>query len=146
MGEAREVMDRMTAAMTSNDTAALAACYAEDAVASAPDQSEIKGREAISSYLSQMGQAFPDAAYEPMDMHEAGNVAIDEGYFTGTNTGELQLPTGEIVPPTGRQIRLRTCDVARVEGGVITSHHFYWDQMEFLEQLGLFPEPDPKTI
>jgi len=146
MGEAREVMDRMTAAMTSNDTAALEACYAEDAVAVTPDQGELKGRETISSYLSQMAEAFPDAAYEPLDKHEAGNVAIDEGYFTGTNTGPLQMPSGESAPPTGRQVRLRSCDVARVEGGRITSHHFYFDQMEFLDQLGLLAAPDPKTL
>ncbi|NKX56386.1 ester cyclase [Arthrobacter mobilis] len=146
MGEAREVMDRMTAAMMSNDAAALAACYAEDAVAITPDQGELTGREEISSYLSQMAEAFPDAAYEPLDKHEAGNVAIDEGYFTGTNTGPLQMPSGESMPPTERQIRLRSCDVARVEGGLITSHHFYFDQMEFLGQLGLLPEPDPGAL
>ena len=146
MGEAREVLDRMTAATMSNDTAALAACYAEGAVATAPGEDEIAGPEAISKFLSQMGQAFPDSAYEYLDKHEAGNVAIDEGYFTGTNTGPLVLPSGESAPPTGRELRLRVCDVARVEGGLIRSHHFYWDQMEFLGQLGLLPAPDPGAL
>jgi hypothetical protein len=27
-----------------------------------------------------------------------------------------------------------------VEGGEIKSHHFYFDQFEFLSQLGLMPE------
>jgi hypothetical protein len=35
---------------------------------------------------------------------------------------------------------VRSCDIARVEGGLITTHHFYFDQMEFLGQLGLLPE------
>ena len=26
------------------------------------------------------------------------------------------------------------------EDGLIREHHFYWDQMEFLRQLGLLPE------
>ena len=47
--EVREIMDRMTAAMTSKDLAALAACYAEDAVAVTPDQGELSGRDAIRS-------------------------------------------------------------------------------------------------
>ena len=145
MGEAREVLDRMTAATMSNDLAALEACYAEDAVAVTPDRGEITGREAIISYLSQMGQAFPDSAFEYLERYEAGNVAIDEGFVNATNTGQLQMPTGESAP-TGRQLRLRSCDIARVEGGMVTSHHFYFDQMEFMEQLGLLPEPDPKTI
>jgi ketosteroid isomerase-like protein len=138
-------MDRMTAAMMSQDSAAMAACYAEDAVATAPDQSEIRGRDAIVSYLSQMAEAFPDARYEPLEQHEAGDVAIDQGYFTGTNTGHLQMPQGESLPPTGRQLRLRSCDVARVEGGLVVSHHFYWDQLDFMSQLGLLPEPGQET-
>jgi ketosteroid isomerase-like protein len=137
MGEAREVMDRVTAAVTSQDFEAAAACYAEDAVAVTPDQGEIRGREAIVSYLKQQGDAFPDADYEYVQKHESGNVAIDEGYFTGTHTAPLPLPSGETVPPTGKQIRVRACDLATVEGGLITQHHFYFDQMEFLEQLGL---------
>ena len=140
MGDARETMDRMTRAMMSQDRAAMAACYAEDAVATSPDQGEIRGRDAIGSYLSQMAEAFPDARYEPLEQHEAGNVAIDEGYFTGTNTGQIQMPQGESLPPTGRELRLRACDVARVESGLIISHHFYWDQLEFMGQMGLLPE------
>jgi hypothetical protein len=36
---------------------------------------------------------------------------------------------------------MRSCDVATVEEGVVTSHRFYFDSMEFLGQLGLAPEP-----
>lgn len=146
MGEAREVLDRMTAATMSNDAAALEACYAEDAVAVTPDRGEITGRDAIISYLAQMGAAFPDSSFEYLEKHEAGNVAIDEGFVTATNTGQLQMPSGESTPPTGRPVRHRVCDIARVEGGLITSHHFYWDQMDLLDQLGLLPAPDPRTL
>jgi hypothetical protein len=69
--------------------------------------------------------------------HESGNTAIDEGYFVGTHTGPLPSPTGESIPPTGKAVRVRACDIATVENGVVTSHRFYFDQMEFLGQLGL---------
>jgi ketosteroid isomerase-like protein len=67
-------------------------------------------------------------------------VAIDEGFVTGTHTAPLPMSSGESIPPTGKQIRVRDCDVATVEGGLVTSHNFYFDQMEFLGQLGLLPE------
>jgi len=137
MGDAREVMDRVTAAITAQDFDAAAGCYAESAVAVTPDQGEIRGREAIIGYHKQLVEAFPDAAYEYVQKHESGNVAIDEGYFTGTHTAPLPLPSGETVAPSGKQIRIRACDLATVEGGLITQHHLYFDQMEFLEQLGL---------
>ena len=50
------------------------------------------------------------------------------------------MPTGETIRATGKRVRVRSCDVITVESGVITSHRFYFDQMEFLGQLGLVPE------
>lgn len=140
MGQAREVMDRVTTAVMAKDKEAVLACYSADAVAVTPDEGEIKGREAISEYLSHFGEAFPDLSYEHGQKYEAGDVAIDEGFVTGTNTGPLRLPTGESQDPTGKQIRIRSCDIAHVEKGLITRHHFYFDQMEFMNQLGLLPE------
>ncbi len=87
--------------------------------------------------FNQFSQGFPDASWEPLSTLEVSNTAIDEGYFIGTHTGPLETPTGETIPPTGKQVRLRECDIATVENGLIASHRFYFDQMEFLEQLGL---------
>jgi ketosteroid isomerase-like protein len=137
---AREVMDRMTAAFVEQDFDAVEKLYAADAVAVAPETGEIQGREAIVDYFRQQWAAFPDGGYEHTAGYEAGNVAIDEGYWTGTNTGPLAMPSGEELPPTGRTLRLRACDIATVDGGMITSHRFYYDQVDFMEQLGLLPE------
>ncbi len=41
------------------------------------------------------------------------------------------------MPATGKSVRLRSCDVATVEDGVITRHHFYFNEMELMNQLGL---------
>ena len=140
MGEAREVMNRITAALDAQDLEAAAECYATDAVAETPDQGQIRGRDAIAEYFRQLTDAFPDVRYEPQHGHESSNVAIDEGYVVGTHTAPLPLPSGESVPATGKQIRVRSCDIISVEDGLVTSHRFYFDQMEFLGQLGLLPE------
>jgi hypothetical protein len=81
----------------------------------------------------------PGLHWEPADSHEVGNTAIDEGCFVGMHTGELPGPAGEAIPPTGKKVRVRECDAATVENGVITSHRFSFDQMELLGQLGLLP-------
>ena len=141
MGEARDVMDRLTTAVSeTKDFQAAAECYSTDAVAVTPDQGELSGRDAIAEYLSQLTDSFSDLRYEYVAKHESGNVAIDEGYVVGTNTGPLPMPSGETVPATGKQIRVRSCDVVTVEDGMVTNHRFYFDQMEFLNQLGLLPE------
>src|ERR671922_2532553 len=100
MGEAREVMDRITDAYFSKDMDAAAKLYAPDAVAVAPDAGELRGRDQIVAWSKELFDAFPDATYEPVNEYEAGNTAIDEGYFVGPNTGPLQGPTGKpFLPP-----------------------------------------------
>jgi ketosteroid isomerase-like protein len=39
-----------------------------------------------------------------------------------------------------RGLRVRICDIATVQNGVITNHRFYFDQVDLLGQLGLLPE------
>jgi ketosteroid isomerase-like protein len=140
MGEARDLMDRITQGVMSGDAEALRAVYAPDAALETPDAGSVRGHDAIIDYLMQFAEAFPDASWEPLHQHEAGDAAIDEGYFVGTHTGPLTAPTGETIEPTGKRVRLRECDVATVSGGRVTSHRFYFDQMEFLAKLGLIPE------
>lgn len=139
MGEAREVMDRLTKAVENADWAALSRCYAADAVAVTPDAGEIKGREQIVGFFRTYVDAMPGLHWEPLHSHEAGNTAIDEGFVCGTHTEPLVLPNGETVPPTGKSVRVRETDVVTVEDGLVTSHRFYYDQMEVLGQLGLLP-------
>jgi ketosteroid isomerase-like protein len=140
MGEAREVMDRVTEAVFKKDLEALKALYAPNAVAETPDQGTLNGPDAIAEYLGEFLVAFPDASYESVHAHESGANAIDEGYLVGTHTGPLTGPDGEIIDATGNTVRLRECDIATVEGGVVTSHRFYFDNVEFMQQLGLGPE------
>jgi predicted ester cyclase len=140
MGQAREVMDRLTTAITTKDAEALKACYAAGAVAYTPDQGEVTGPDAICNYFLQFFEAFPDVDYESAEKNEAGNVAFDEGFILGTNTGPMSLPSGETLPVTGKQIRVRSCHIGTVENGEIISHRMYFDQVEFLKQLGLMPE------
>jgi steroid delta-isomerase-like uncharacterized protein len=140
MGEARDIMDRVTQAAMSGDVETLRGLYAEDAVIETPDQGTITGRDAIVEWISGFQRAFPDLTYEPLNEYEIGDTAIDEGAISGTHTGPLEAPTGETVPPTGKRVRVRETDLATVENGKVTSHRFYFDQMEFLAQLGLVPE------
>lgn len=141
MGQAREVMDRLTDAVTTHpDLKALAALYAEDAVATTPDGGELHGRDDIVAYWRQMTEAIPQGTYQAVHAYEVGDTAIDEGYFTGKNTGPIQLPSGETIPATGKDIKIRGVDFATVKDGRIVEYRLYFDEMEFLGQLGLLPK------
>lgn len=140
MGQAREVVDRLTETFFSRDIDAVAELYAPDVVAVVPDEGEIKGRAAIVASMRPFIDGFPDARFEPIAAHESGAVAIDEGYFVGTHTASLTLPSGEAIPATGKRVRVRSIDVAEVKDGKIVAYRLYFDQLDLLTQLGLAPE------
>jgi ketosteroid isomerase-like protein len=136
MGQAREILDRITAAVVMGDGEALGRLYAADAVAESPEGPRLEGRAAIVEYMTTFKRAFPDVSWESAHQHESGDTAIDEGYITGTHTGPLATPEGELAA-TGRAIRIRECDIVTVRDGLCVAHRFYFDQLEFLSQLGL---------
>src|SRR3954452_9946160 len=99
MGEARDVMDRLTEAITSPDLKAVAELYAPDAVAVTPD-GKIHGRDNIVDYWRQMTDAVPDGSYESVHAYEIGDTAVHEGFFTGRTAGPIGLPSGDHLPAT----------------------------------------------
>jgi predicted ester cyclase len=138
MGQARELMDRMTETMVErHDIESGIDLYADNAVLSTPDMGEIRGRDRIAEYWHGLMDGFPDGHYETINKIESDGKAVDEGYFVGTNTQPLKGPDGQTIEPTGKQVKLRSCDVATVQGGKITEHHLYFDEGDFMRQLGL---------
>jgi ketosteroid isomerase-like protein len=141
MGQAREVMDRLTNALTTHpDPSAIGELYAPDAVAVTPDEGELHGRDRIVEYWRHMTEAIPEASYESLHSYEVGDTAIDEGYYSGRNTGPLHLPSGETMPPTQKEFRIRGVDIATVKDGRIVDYRLYFDELEFLGQLGLLTD------
>ncbi|MFF3940643.1 ester cyclase [Streptomyces phaeofaciens] len=142
MGQAREVMDRLTVALTSKaDAEVIGELFARDAVAVTPDGGELHGRADIAEYWRQMTEAVPEGSYESLHAYEVGDTAIDEGWFSGRNTGPIQLPSGDSLPPTQKEFRIRGVDFATVDAeGLIADYRLYFDEMEFLGQLGLLPD------
>jgi steroid delta-isomerase-like uncharacterized protein len=142
MGQARDVMDRISEALFTGDLEALKALYAPTAVLETAGQDVIRGPDQIAAYMAELRAAFPDVSWEELHKHETGDTAIDEGYVAGTNTGPMTGPDGGTIPATGKRLRARECDVATVENGVVTSHRIYFDMLDWLAQLGLAQEPD----
>lgn len=142
MGQAREVMDRITAAVVAGDHEAAGRLYAPDAVADTPDAGRLEGREAVIDWLRTFSRAFSDLSFEMIATTEAGDTAFDEAYLSATHSGPVPGPEGEIAP-TGRRVRMRECDAVTVRDGLVVSHRFYFDQLDFLSQLGAL---QPSTI
>lgn len=139
MEQTREAFDRLTAAVNAHDLQAVAGCYSPDAVLTTPEGT-CRGREEIGAYWEQFLGSLPDVEGTIETKLTSGKIAADEWSFTGTNSGPLPLPSGETLPPTGKRVTGRGADFATIEGGAITAHRIYYDQMALMQQLGLLSE------
>lgn len=141
MGGAKDVVERGLEAWRARDADAFAACYSDDAVIRAPGGLELRGKEGARSFMGVWAEAFPDNEITIEHEYVDGSVVAQEGTFSGTHTGNLTTPDGQVIPPTGRSVKAGYADVFVVEGDLVVSDRLYFDRLELLTQLGVAPEP-----
>ncbi len=59
---------------------------------------------------------------------------------TGTNTGPLSMPSGEL-PPTGKKVRFTGLGIDRVQNGKITEELVVYNVLDLMLQLGFTLTP-----
>ena len=134
------LVDRHYAEINRNDFSDVAELFSPDVATEVPGAGRLTGIEPFVAYGQAFLRAFPDGRIHRDRYVEDGDRVVVEGRFTGTNTGPLQTPAGE-VPGTGRAMVLPFADVFRVADGRIVEHRVYYDTLGLLAQLGLAPEP-----
>jgi steroid delta-isomerase-like uncharacterized protein len=100
----------------------------------------LRGRDQVKEYMKLFWSAFPDMRVSENYQVIAGDTVVTESTYSGTHTGTLRTPNGDI-PATGKRVQGRQVAVQRVKDGQVWSEHLYFDQMEFLGALGLVPSP-----
>jgi steroid delta-isomerase-like uncharacterized protein len=115
------------------------ALFAEDCeVMDVPSSMTSRGPDGYKQLILFFEEGFPGSRIEITNLFATEEQAVVEFIGRGTNTGPLHMPTGD-VPPTGRSVELRFCDVYRISNGKIVSYRSYYDAFGFLQQLGLIP-------
>jgi steroid delta-isomerase-like uncharacterized protein len=140
MADPRQVSAENVAALNASDAERLRATYAESATLEAPGPARFEGADAITEYVMVWLRAFPDGQQTVVNTLVAADWVVSEFTFTGTHTGTLSSPDGDI-PATSRKATGRGVQMQRVEDGKIVEERIYFDQLEILTQLGLVPEP-----
>jgi steroid delta-isomerase-like uncharacterized protein len=79
--------------------------------------------------------ALPDSTATFHSAVSSGNTVILELTWHGTQTGPLQTPTGTL-PPTGRSVEMRACQIVEVDGDQVKSMRHYFDMATMMRQLG----------
>ncbi len=104
----------------------------------APGGLRLTGQDAAGALWATWNEAFPDNRIETVSVHADDRGGVHEGRFSGTHSGTLHGPAGDI-PATGRPLDARFCGVYEFDQGMMTSFHLYFDQADLVTQLGLMP-------
>ena len=137
MDDPKGVIERHVAAWNAHDVEALP--FRADAELLEPGV-RARGRDEIHGLAHLYWGAFPDARLQVLRLLGEGSLVAVELRFTGTNTGVFRTPDAEL-PPTGRLVDFRAMELFEVRGDEIVSGHLYFDQNEFLTQLGMGAAP-----
>jgi steroid delta-isomerase-like uncharacterized protein len=137
MDQALAAAERHVAAFNRHDLEAHSANETEDIKWIQPGVS-LEGREAVAQLQQALWTALPDARIELVARVADAEAVMSEEVLTGTQTGPFVTPSGT-VPPSGRAVRMSFVTVQRIRDGKIASERVYFDQLDFLRQLGIGP-------
>ena len=138
----REAFEKGTDTFNAHDLDGFTSVLADDVVYQAPGGISGQGKAACAQFFAGWWDAFPDARIDVHAVHIAGDIAVEEGTFTGTHHGTLHSPAGDIAP-TGRQVAVDYIHVLRYRDGKHVLFNLLYDRLLMLEQLGLLPAPSP---
>jgi len=141
MEDLKEKVRRWMAAYNAHRLDELAEAYAEDAELVGPTAGQLKGRQSIADHWKNALEVAPDSKATIDRIISEGNVVAVEYTVTGTNTGPLRLPTGQVMPATNKRVTAPGLDILTYESGKVVSHHLYFDRIPILAQLGMMPAP-----
>jgi steroid delta-isomerase-like uncharacterized protein len=138
MADTIEAARRHDEAFNAHDPEARIAAMTPDIETVLPGGMTLLGPEQAIGFLKAFWEALPDAHIIARNQVAEGDTIALEGTLTGTHTGTFRAPQGDI-PATGNRIELRYAAVKKVRDGKVASEHLYFDQLDFLQQLGVLP-------
>ena len=106
-----------------------------------PTGQTFRGHEGFRQFMQGWVDAFPDSTTEDTTAYAGEEFGVTEFIGRGTHEGPLVSPAGEI-PPTGRSVEFRLCEVYKFRDGKIVSGHTHFDSLGLMAQLGVVTPPE----
>ena len=112
--------------------------HSEDITVHWPDGSQTEGIERHIEDLKFMFVYAPDTRIQEHPVKMAhGEWTSVIGIMEGTFTEPMPLPDGTAIPPTGKAFKLKMATVGHWNNGVMDEEYLFWDNLEFMKQIGL---------
>ena len=140
MAEAKEIAGKFVSAFNAHDERALHALHAANIKFEAPGGVLYNNSADATAYAMRWLKGFPNGKMVVHNEIVSGPWVIQEITMEGAHEGPLESPMGT-VPATYKKVSGKGVQILRIENGQITEARAYYDQFEFMSQLGLVPAP-----
>ncbi len=138
--ENKAIIWRYNDAWNSHDVDASAAFFAPDAA----NFGNSVGREGFRAVLTDIFTTFPDWHTTIEEMIAEGDVVVSRHTTTATHLGTpivRNIHNMQGIPPTGKAVVMKSIHIWHIKDGLITSHMAARDDLETMQQIGLWPPP-----
>jgi len=146
--EAKALLDSVLEIWNNGNLALVEDVFAPEIVArTSTFPEDIVGLEGINSWVTFARTAFPDLLMTFDEVIVKGDKIVARFTFSGTNTGPLNMPFGDL-PPTDKKVRITGLGIDRVQNGKITEELVVYNVLDMMQQLGftLTPPQPPGTL
>lgn len=93
---------------------------------------EIKGKDSAKAYYANYVTGFSNREFIVKEIFAKGDRVVKYWQFKGTHTGPFFG-----IPATGKTVDVIGCTIAKVVNGKITEEQDFFDNYEFLKQIGI---------
>ncbi|MEO8715494.1 MAG: ester cyclase [Acetobacteraceae bacterium] len=138
--ENKALIRRYDDAMNSHDVDASAAFFAPDAT----NHGHPVGREGFRTVFTDIFATFPDLNGTIDELVAEGDVVVSRHTTTATHSGTpivRNVHNMKGIPPTGKPVIMKSIHIWHIKDGLITSHMAARDDLETMQQIGLWPPP-----
>ena len=134
-----KLFKKWTQAVIDSDWDTISSLYAEDIVNVNPDGTTNEGRDACLAKDKGWDSMMSDFKFNYANSIESGNSTVMEVEITCTMTGEMPMPDGSKVPPTGKTHTFSYSMIMEWENDQIKIQRNYGDFMSFMAGFGIMP-------
>jgi len=134
----KKIADKITQTVNSRDPVAISNLYTQDAVMLQSNEPQpVRGPAALLKSYEGLFRAFPDMEIEWSLVLFCGDTIVFEGVNRGTFLGPMATAEGDLAP-TGKRFQFRLVSLVRISpDGLIAEDRSYFDNLDFMKQLGL---------
>jgi steroid delta-isomerase-like uncharacterized protein len=136
--DAQELIEATTSTWNARDREGYLALYTDDCEITAPGFTG-HGHEDLGAFWDVQMTALPDNRITVLRtaVGDGGALVVEESVVEGTHTGPLVGADGSELPPTGRHVSAPFAMVHELRDGKLVASRLYYDQLDFLAQLGV---------